>query len=158
MSFVVSDASPLNYLILIEQVDLLPRLFDRVVLPSHVREVEFKHRYAPAVVRAWSESLPEWAEVRAPRQIRTSGLDRGEAEAISLAVELHCPVLLDDKPGRRVAHREGLVVIGTLGVLMRAARLGWIDLPVVLRRLQGTNIRLHPALLRSVLANNRPHQ
>jgi predicted nucleic acid-binding protein len=156
MNQVVSDASPLNYLILIGQADLLPRLFSRVVVPSHVREVEFNHPSTPPIVRAWTEDLPDWVEIRTPARIEEAGLHRGEAEAISLALGFECPVLLDDKPGRIAAQRKGLMIIGTLGILTRAARLGWIDLGVVLRKLQNTNIHLHPTLLRSVLADHEP--
>jgi predicted nucleic acid-binding protein len=35
---VVADTSPINYLLLIEQIDLLPRLFERIIIPDRVRE------------------------------------------------------------------------------------------------------------------------
>jgi predicted nucleic acid-binding protein len=35
---VIADSTPLNYLILIHQVDLLPQLFDRVLIPPAVFE------------------------------------------------------------------------------------------------------------------------
>lgn len=51
----------------------------------------------------------------------------GEREAIALAVELHAdPIIVDDLPARRVAHAAGLNVIGTLGVLLGAKRVGLI--------------------------------
>lgn len=33
MPLVIADASPINYLILIRQIEILPRLFERVVIP-----------------------------------------------------------------------------------------------------------------------------
>jgi predicted nucleic acid-binding protein len=36
MNLVVADASPVHYLILVEAIDVLPKLFSRVVIPAHV--------------------------------------------------------------------------------------------------------------------------
>jgi predicted nucleic acid-binding protein len=36
MTVVVADTSPLNYLVLIEAIDLLPTLYGRVVVPEPV--------------------------------------------------------------------------------------------------------------------------
>ena len=36
MILVVADASPIRYLIVIGLIDILPRLFDRVVIPEYV--------------------------------------------------------------------------------------------------------------------------
>ena len=49
---VVSDTSPLNYLVLIEHSRVLPLLFGRVIAPPAVI-AELQHPGAPAVVRAW---------------------------------------------------------------------------------------------------------
>jgi len=62
---VVSDTSPLNYLVLIEQVQVLPVLFGRVVVPPAVM-AELQHAGTPAVVRAWAASPPPWLEIRPP--------------------------------------------------------------------------------------------
>ena len=48
---VIADSTPLNYLILIHQVDLLPQLFDRVLIPPAVFE-ELQHRETPDLVPA----------------------------------------------------------------------------------------------------------
>lgn len=34
---VISDASPLNYLILIDSVDLLPQIFSQIFIPTAVQ-------------------------------------------------------------------------------------------------------------------------
>jgi predicted nucleic acid-binding protein len=66
---VVADTSPLNYLVLIDEVELLPWLFERVMLPKAVFN-ELKHPRSPAKVRTWAEPLPEWAVVRQPHPQR----------------------------------------------------------------------------------------
>jgi|SRR5579884_705013 len=59
---VVSDTSPINYLVWIGAIGLLPRLYDSVILPQAVYE-ELTRPEAPAPVRAWATQLPEWATV-----------------------------------------------------------------------------------------------
>ena len=50
-------------------------------------------------------------------------LDPGERDAIQLAKEEHADLLLmDERLGVRMALRRGLMVTGTLGVLVQAAR------------------------------------
>jgi hypothetical protein len=63
MILVVADTGPLHYLILIEAAGLLPRLYDRVVIPSAVLR-ELTHQKAPAAVKTWAAALPAWAEVK----------------------------------------------------------------------------------------------
>ena len=58
---VVSDTSPINYLILIGKVQLLSVLYDRVIVPAAVLE-ELKRSGAPPAVSQWAASLPDWAE------------------------------------------------------------------------------------------------
>jgi len=53
-------------------------------------------------------------------------VDEGEAEAITLAMELNLPLLIDDRKGRRVAERLGLKFIGSLGLLKIAKERGII--------------------------------
>ena len=122
MSLVVSDTSALNYLILCGAVDVLPRLYESVVLPSAVAQ-ELRHAAAPPSVRAWIDILPAWAEVRAPSAPDpATELGLGEREAIALGRELRATcVLLDDRAARRIALEPGLVVAGTVGVLELAA-------------------------------------
>jgi len=55
MRLVVADTGPLNYLLLIEAIDLLPKLFDRVFIPAAVHR-ELAHPLAPGPVRAWRRS------------------------------------------------------------------------------------------------------
>jgi predicted nucleic acid-binding protein len=47
---VVSDTSPLNYLLLIQAIDVLPQLFREVLVPTAV-VMELSNSKAPAIVR-----------------------------------------------------------------------------------------------------------
>ena len=85
---VVSDASPLNYLVLIGQIDSLAALFGQVLAPPAVID-ELRNVRASAAVQAWAMNPPNWLTIQAPQQIDpTTGRGRGEREAISLALEL----------------------------------------------------------------------
>jgi predicted nucleic acid-binding protein len=51
MRLVVADTGPLNYLVLIDAIDVLPSLFDRTFIPAAVYR-ELTHPEAPAEVQA----------------------------------------------------------------------------------------------------------
>jgi predicted nucleic acid-binding protein len=75
---VVADTSPINYLVLIEQIDLLTRLYARILIPPAVLE-ELKHPLAPKPVRAWACDTPKWLEILSPKDtLILAELDLGE--------------------------------------------------------------------------------
>ena len=48
-------------------------------------------------------------------------LDEGESEAIALALEIRCNlILMDERLGTKIARTEGLSTIGLIGVLLLA--------------------------------------
>jgi predicted nucleic acid-binding protein len=59
---VVADTSPLNYLVLIDEIDLLPAIFGKVLLPQAVF-LELQHpktaRRAPETLERQERSCPE---------------------------------------------------------------------------------------------------
>lgn len=61
-------------------------------------------------------------------------------------------VLMDDRAGVAAARSLGLVVTGTLGILVLAGRRSLIDLADAFLRLRSTNFRFHPELLERLLA------
>jgi predicted nucleic acid-binding protein len=147
---VVADTSPINYLLQIEQIHLLPMLYGAVLLPSGVWE-ELTEIGAPRSVEAWARNLPAWVEVRtAQTQLgpELSALGKGEAQAIHIASELHADwLLIDERRGRQEAESRGLTVTGTLGVLAESGRLHLVDPEAAYRRLVSeTNFRASPNL------------
>jgi len=152
MSVVVSDTSPLNYLILCGAERILPELFQQVVIPPTVF-AELQQPATPMLVKQWATALPGWVVVQVPNHLQLGlNVDRGELEAISLAQEIHAAALLiDDLAGRRAAVQCGLAVVGTLGLIEQAAIRGLIDLPDVMGKLQQTNARLDAKLIQAVL-------
>lgn len=156
MSVVVSDTSPLHYLILCGAEGVLARLFDQVLIPPTVF-AELQHPSTPARVGEWMRALPTWVVVRTPIALDLSlNVDAGEREAICLAREIHAAaVLMDDRAGRLAAAQYGLAVIGTLGILELADVRGWIELPQALERLRQTNVRLDPKLIEAALERHQ---
>lgn len=117
---VVSDTSPITALLSIGRIDLLKSVFDEVVVPAAVHDELLQYH----------DSLPSFLRVVKVRDrdnvaVLAMRLDRGEAEAISLAREVNADwLLMDETVGRRVARELGLRVLGLLGVLILARRRG----------------------------------
>lgn len=153
---VVSDTTPVNYLVLIDRVHLLKELYGRLLLPRAVYG-EMQREGAPEKVRAWASRLPEWAEVRAATSPDPAlKLGAGEREAIALAEEVGADLLLvDDAKARREALRRGLAVTGTLAVLVAAAERGLVDLPEAIAALWQTTFRAPAALITEILERHR---
>jgi predicted nucleic acid-binding protein len=151
---VVADSSPIHYLILIKEIDILTKMYGRVVIPMAVRE-ELLHPSAPETVRLWLSQSPGWLEVRTPiatADAALAKLDSGERDAILLAAELHAEQLIvDEREGRREAERRGIPVIGTLGVLSEAATRGLLNLRAAVKLLEATNFYIAPEVLTRLL-------
>jgi predicted nucleic acid-binding protein len=151
---VVADSSPINYLILIEEIDILTKMYGRVVIPRAVRE-ELLRPSAPEVVRNWIGQLPAWLEVHTPvnaPDASLAALDPGERDAIMLAAELRADQLIvDDRQGRREAEKRGIPVMGTLGVLRQGATLGLLDLRIAVKHLEATSFYIAPEVLARLL-------
>ena len=153
MAVVVSDTTPLHYLILIRQDSVLEKLYGRIMVPPAVLQ-ELGHAAAPPEVSTWSQSPPDWLTVQAPATIppHFENLDFGERQALALAKEIHAElVLLDDKVARRFAEKEELKVKGTLGVIADAAKAGLLDFRKTVETLQRTTMRLEPHLARRII-------
>lgn len=144
MRVIVADTAPLNYLVVIEAIGILPRLFASVLIPLAVKK-ELSHGHAPVAVSTWIASPPAWLKVvnlKTSLAPALSYLDVGEAEAITLALEQPGTLLLmDDRHGALEARKRGLEVVGTLAVLDSAAARGWIDLQEMFRRLRASTFR-----------------
>ncbi|HKI01408.1 MAG TPA: DUF3368 domain-containing protein [Thermoanaerobaculia bacterium] len=131
---VVADAGPLIHLSLVGKIDLLPLLYDRILIPDLVYEevVQKGEGLAGSVeVRGgdWVDVVPHDSGAHLFRSLRAE-LDKGEAAAIWLAVDRRAErILSDDRQARLAAERLGFKVRGSLGVLVEAKRRG--VLPVV---------------------------
>lgn len=121
---VISDASPLINLAVIDQLDLLQQLYQEIIIPEAV--------YRELVEKGAGQTLADelgnidWiksqqVENRNLAEALKLELDDGEAEAIALAVETKASLLLiDERKGRSIANNFDLQYIGIIGVLIEA--------------------------------------
>jgi predicted nucleic acid-binding protein len=147
---IVSDTSPLNYLICIGVQDVLAHLYETILVPSQVIE-EPRREKAPAQVRAWVSMLPAWVKVQDGDASRFPTLDHGEAAALDLAVEIHADALLaDDAEARMMAKTVGITAIGTLGILTEAHNASLLDFDTAINALRATSFHLHEGAIAAV--------
>ena len=150
---VISNTSPLRYLIAAGQADLLGTLFGTILIPSAV-ERELLDPHSPSSVRQWMAHRPAWVQLKAVQALPdldlTNQLHLGEAEAIKLAHELRADLLImDERRGRQIAAARGLTVIGTLGILRESYRRNLISNPIeVAAQLRSAGFRASRALMK----------
>lgn len=128
---IVSDTSPITSLSAIGKLNLLQQIYGTIIIPQAVYEEMAEVGYP--VPGANEVTTLSWIETRQVKnQILVaqlqSELDRGESEAIALAIELNSDLLIiDENPGRSVANRLGINFIGILGILLIAKKRGFIE-------------------------------
>ena len=112
---VVTDASPLNYLVLIDAEHVLPKFFGEVLVPREVID-ELGHPRTPTKVREWVSARPTWLHVKSPSSaLPKEKLGPGESAAIAIALDTSADALLiDERDGTAAAQRLGIKTIGTL--------------------------------------------
>jgi predicted nucleic acid-binding protein len=115
---------------------------------------ELQSEAAPEPVKQWASQLPVWIDVAfvpASDDPLLSTLDRGEREAILLAETSHATLLvIDERKGTQAARVRGLETVGTLGLIARAHKRGWIDGSEVFERLIQTTSFRHASALREI--------
>ncbi|MDX2217299.1 MAG: DUF3368 domain-containing protein [Oculatellaceae cyanobacterium bins.114] len=156
----MSDTSPVANLIVIGYANLLPQLFETVVIPDVVYQELLANGENHPVTQA--VMTVDWLDVRSVSDQslvtvleRDRSLDPGEANAIVLAIELKATqLLIDERLGRTEAKRQGLRITGVLGVLLAAKRRGLIPVirPILDRLIDEANFRISDRLYNETLA------
>ena len=128
---VVSDTSPISNLIIIGRLDILRSVFSEVLLPPSVDAevralIQFGFELNTYTNANWIKVI-EPTDSEKVASLRIS-LDDGEAEAIALALEVDCDLLLmDERIGTAIARQEGLQTVGLIGVLIKAKEMRVVD-------------------------------
>ena len=153
---VVVNTTPIIALSLIGELDLLRSLYDQVVVPSAVEaEVLAGGRGGIGSSELREASWLRVVSLQDPRRAELLvDLDRGEAEVLALAQELHADlVIMDERLARLHAKRLGLTLTGTLGVLLRAKQLGHVRaVAPLIDRLRKGGMHLSDVVVTEVLA------
>jgi uncharacterized protein len=127
---VVCNTSPIINLAMIGQLEVLQKLYGKVIIPEAVRqEITVRGAGEPGATEVEESDWIEACEVENRSLVASLQLelDAGEAEAIALAVELEADLLLlDERKGRVIASRLGLKFVGLLAVLIEAKQKGVI--------------------------------
>lgn len=125
----IINASPLIYLSKLGIIELLPKLFKRIITTATVKQEVLQEKTAPehAIL---TEVFSKWLELAAVEEKVTKKLvelqiHRGEAEVIALGREFLIKektpvVIIDDLLAREIATSLGLTVTGTIGILLRS--------------------------------------
>jgi len=134
----IINASPLIYLGKIGALYLVPKLFTKCYTTSLVRNEVLGEENTPEF-SILDASFSDWLSLMEPtnkqliKRLEQFGIHNGETTVIALAKELQdkkseSVVIIDDLAARGIARTLDLKVTGTLGILLRALKLNYIDL------------------------------
>lgn len=154
-ALIVADTGPLIILAKIGQLSLLTQRYQRICIPQTVlhEATVLNHKPASQAITAFVDTHPDTIAIsddmtQDDADYLDFGLDAGETQAILLAKQQHCPVLLDEKRGRNAAKREHVEVLGTVGLLLAAKREGLIPaIAPLLDAMQAHDYRLADTLV-----------
>ncbi|MBL7845628.1 MAG: DUF3368 domain-containing protein [Cyclobacteriaceae bacterium] len=141
---VIADTSCLIVLQKLELLVILKNLYTEVLITS-------------AIAEEYSSPLPSWIIIKNPlnrvEKVFESSLDPGEASAIALAAEIPDAILiLDDLQARKIAAQLSLSYTGTLGVLAKAKKKGFIpSIKPILSKLREVNFRISTEVEEDIL-------
>lgn len=146
---VIADTSCLIVLDKIQQLSLLQKIYSEVITTPEI-QIEF------------GNPLPNWVWIRSAENLRLqqeleTKLDRGEASAIALGLELSdSTVVLDDLKARKVAYMYKLNFTGTLGILLKAKELKLIpSIKSLISELRKVGLRFSKELEKEILKQAR---
>lgn len=123
---VVSNSSPLIALSRLARLELLQALYSEILIPQAVYQEVVQSGNGRAGATAVGSA--RWITVQTVQDtlavdLLRDQLDRGESEAIVLALETQAQLLLiDEARGRRITQSRGIAHIGTVGVIVQAKR------------------------------------
>lgn len=139
---IVGNSTTLIYLAKIGKKFLLKKIFGRVVIPEEVRKEivdKGKEQKVPDAFIVDKNIKKGWVKVKKVKifnKLEEFGIDKGEAEVISLAIKLKKEVLIDQTHARLAAKSFGLRPKGTIFVLLKALRLNLINYEEYLKSLE----------------------
>ncbi len=128
-----------------KELELIKKLYGKIITTKIVAE-------------EYGKILPEWIEIKDVKNKKyqaelESIIDKGEASAIALAVEVrNCTIIIDDLKARNLAKRIGLNLTGTIGIILKAKQVGIINsVKPIMTKLKQTNFRLTEKLEEDIL-------
>lgn len=133
MNIVVSDTTALIILAKSDSLVLLSNLFKEIYIPQAVYdELIIKDDIVKYRVEAFNQiTTKSISNTQILQNIQKLNIDKGEVEAISLAIELNLKLIIDERKGRKIALAQGLKIVGVLGILIENYRQDFLSLAEV---------------------------
>lgn len=155
-SVVVADAGPLIALARLDRLALLCAVFQQVQVPNAVLAECLSRRDLPDALRIAAAVASGSLLACDGPSVEAAGLGAGERAAIGRALEIGAALLADDQAARACAVRLGIVAVGTLGVVVRAHRLGLVpSVRVLIEELRASGHWLSESAVEQALAAAR---
>jgi predicted nucleic acid-binding protein len=133
-------------------------LFDKINETILLRELYGTIYITTEIAEEYGKVLPEWINIlsiksKHKKKQLENYVDKGEASAIALALEIPNGLLLiDDKKGRQLAKRLGISISGTLGTILKAKKNGLIkSVKPYIDKLIEINYWISPSLIKQIL-------
>lgn len=155
---IISDATILITLINIDEFRVLKLFIDSIIIPYEVyNEVSQKpsaKNYLDHEINNGFISVESYTNRSLFREINYI-LDGGESASITLAFEKQLPLIIDERKGRRFAQKQGLEIIGLVGILRFLYvenRLSQKEVLDIIEKLNSSDFRVSSKLLELILA------
>ena len=129
MDIVVSDTTALIIFAKSDSIWLLSNLFKKIYIPQAVYdELMAKNDIVKYRVKQFDKIyLKSVSDKQILNRIERLNIDKGEIEAISLAIELDLRLIIDERKGRKIALNQGLRIVGILGILIENYRQSFLS-------------------------------
>jgi len=120
MDIVISDTTALIILAKSDLLSLLSNLFFKIYIPQAVYdELIFKDDIVKYRIKHFDKILVKpVSDLATLERVKRLKIDKGEVEAIALALELDLMLIIDERKGRKIALSQGLRIVGVLGILI----------------------------------------
>lgn len=156
MDIVVADTTPLIVLGRLGLLDAVAELLGTVYITSGVVQECTANKKLPGAIKIASvleRNIITVSDNFDSKIVENLNLDRGESEAIALALAYQCPLSIDERKGRRVATEMGLDILGTGTALVIAKNHDVIDsVAPLLRQLDEMGIYISAKVKSQILS------
>jgi len=150
----IVNATPLISLAIINQLDLLSKIFHKVIIPSEVaKEVTQKGKQKSTELDTWIKDKVVESKNKKWIELFSISLDKGESEVLALYHEIeNSIVVIDEEKARKLASKQKIPHIGTLGMLLLAKKLRMVNtISPLLKELRENGIRISQELCMYIL-------
>jgi len=154
---IISDATILITLINIDEFPILELFIEKITITNEVYE-EVSHKpnakkYLDQQIAKGFIGIESYKSLSLFKEINYL-LDAGESASIALAVEKKLPLIIDEKKGRKFAQKQGIEIIGLVGILQFLyveKRLSQEETLKIIRKLNASDFRISDKLLALIL-------